>query len=989
MSGIVGSRLNIRGSGLVGGLGTDGQVLTSAGAGQEIVFESVSSAAITAINNATANELVTVGSTTTELDAESGLTYTDGALVIGGTTPSLTIGDAGAEDTKIVFDGNAQDFHIGLDDTADDLVIGLGSALGTTPAIEIDENLKVNISVTTASTSASTGSLTTGGGAGIGADLYVGDDTYLITDSAVLGFGADKDTLLTHTDGTGLTLNSTNKLTFGDAATYVNQSSDGVMTIAGEATIDLTASTAVLVSNDLKLDSDSSVIGFGADNDTTLTHTDGTGLTLNSTNKICFNDASQFIQGSSNAILALGATDEIDLTATAVDLNGTLDVSGNSQFSGTITVGVDDTGKDVKLFGASAGAYMEWDESADELRIMGASADATTSTGKLLLATSLTDINANDVIGKIDFQAPHEAGGTDAITVAASIRAVAQGTFSASVNATDLIFYTGHSEAAAEKFRFTSQNEIGVAGANYGTDGQVLTSGGAGAAVAWEDAGGASTLAAMTDVSMDITDFTDGILIQPNSDGSAPTTGTLNAATGNIGIGKDVFKAATTVDRNVAIGYECADGLASGDKNIYIGYQAGRTTGLTSANHNVFMGSNTGAALTSGENNIAIGNQAGEAITTASQNIFMGYQAGEAHTTGASNSYYGYRAGWKSTTEIQNVFIGAFAGKGEISGAQFNTLVGYGCGAAGPTSGDYNVGLGNEVFNTLSTGSRNTGLGYGALNAITSGDSNVGIGDGALDKCDTEDENIAIGKNACGTASAGLDGSQRNICLGSSSFQGLTTGQYNIGIGYSTATTNTTGDDNIAIGYSAGDTGDTGDDNIAIGAYSDSSAADSANSIAIGQTVLAASNDFSFGKSGNVVTNDFDADANWSRSSDERIKRNVNDDTLGLDFINDLRTVTYQWKPSNEVPKELTSEYNEENQKNLDAVMHGFIAQEVKASMDKVGNTTFAGWKIDETDGVTQRTSREMFVMPLIKAVQELSAQVTTLQDEIKTLKGD
>ena len=95
--------------------------------------------AVSAINNATANELVTIGSTTTELDAESGLTYTDGALVIGGTTPSLTIGDAGAEDTKIVFDGNAQDFHIGLDDSADDLVIGLGSTLGTTTHMSFDE----------------------------------------------------------------------------------------------------------------------------------------------------------------------------------------------------------------------------------------------------------------------------------------------------------------------------------------------------------------------------------------------------------------------------------------------------------------------------------------------------------------------------------------------------------------------------------------------------------------------------------------------------------------------------------------------------------------------------------------------------------------------------------------------------------------------------------------------------------------------------------
>ena len=177
------------------------------------------------------------------------------------TDDSITIGDAAAVDTKIVFDGNAQDFYIALDDSADDLLIGLGATVGTTPAIAIDENLKVNIPVTTAATSASTGSLTTGGGMGVGADLYVGDDTYLITDSAVLGFGADKDT--------------------------------------------------------------------------TLTHTDGTGLTLNSTNKLCFNDASQFIQGSSGTVLSIGATDEIDLTATAVDLNGTLNVSGVATFQAT------------------------------------------------------------------------------------------------------------------------------------------------------------------------------------------------------------------------------------------------------------------------------------------------------------------------------------------------------------------------------------------------------------------------------------------------------------------------------------------------------------------------------------------------------------------------------------------------------------------------------------------------------------------------------
>ena len=60
-----------------------------------------------------------------------------------GTTPTFTIGDAGAEDAALVFDGNAQDFYIALDDSADDLLIGLGSTVGTTPAISIDENLAI------------------------------------------------------------------------------------------------------------------------------------------------------------------------------------------------------------------------------------------------------------------------------------------------------------------------------------------------------------------------------------------------------------------------------------------------------------------------------------------------------------------------------------------------------------------------------------------------------------------------------------------------------------------------------------------------------------------------------------------------------------------------------------------------------------------------------------------------------------------------------
>ena len=79
-------------------------------------------------------------------EIEAGDTLVADGLLLSGTTPTLTIGDAGAEDTKIVFDGNAQDFYIGLDDSADDLVIGLGSSVGTTPAISVAENQVVTFS---------------------------------------------------------------------------------------------------------------------------------------------------------------------------------------------------------------------------------------------------------------------------------------------------------------------------------------------------------------------------------------------------------------------------------------------------------------------------------------------------------------------------------------------------------------------------------------------------------------------------------------------------------------------------------------------------------------------------------------------------------------------------------------------------------------------------------------------------------------------------
>jgi len=91
----------------------------------------------------------------------------------------------------------------------DDIVIKDAGTIGSasdTDAISISSGGVVNISATTANTNASDGALTVAGGAGIAADLSVGDDLRLISDSAVLNFGADSDVTLTHAADASLTL---------------------------------------------------------------------------------------------------------------------------------------------------------------------------------------------------------------------------------------------------------------------------------------------------------------------------------------------------------------------------------------------------------------------------------------------------------------------------------------------------------------------------------------------------------------------------------------------------------------------------------------------------------------------------------------------------------------------------------------------------------------------------------------------------------------
>jgi len=92
--------------------------------------------------------------------------------------------------------------------------------------------------------------------------------------------------------------------------------------------------------------------------------------------------------------------------------------------------------------------------------------------GVLKLETSDTTVTDGSVLGKIEFKAPDEASGTDAILVGAAIEAVAEGTFAADNNATELVFKTGASAAADAKMVISSSGAVGIKTTTPATNGQ-------------------------------------------------------------------------------------------------------------------------------------------------------------------------------------------------------------------------------------------------------------------------------------------------------------------------------------------------------------------------------------------------------------------------------------------------------------------------------------------------------------------------------------
>ena len=220
------------------------------------------------------------------------------------------------------------------------------------------------------------------------------------------------------------------------------------------------------IPGDIVLDADGGDV-FVKDAGTTfgsLTNTSGNLIIKSGTTTAAtFSGANVTLAGTvaSGAITSSG----IIKTDDATDATSTTD--GSLQTDGGLSVVKDAVfGDDIKLlsdasvihFGADSEVTLS--HSADSGVILKHTATADDKPINLILQTGETDMAANDVIGKISFQAPDEGTGTDAILISAAIQARAEGDHSSSSNATSLDFLTGASEAAAKKMSLTSAGHL-------------------------------------------------------------------------------------------------------------------------------------------------------------------------------------------------------------------------------------------------------------------------------------------------------------------------------------------------------------------------------------------------------------------------------------------------------------------------------------------------------------------------------------------------
>jgi hypothetical protein len=256
-------------------------------------------------------------------------------------------------------------------------------------------------------------------------DFSVGDDLSLASDGAVLNFGADSEIKITHVADSGLTLKH---------AATADDKFPTLSLAAGDTDIAVNDKLGVInfIAPDEAAGTDAILVGAGIE-----AVSEGDFSASNNATKLVFKT------GASEA-----ASEKMSLSSGG-DLSVSNDIVLNSD-AATIKLGADSEITVTHV--ADSGLTIKHAASGDD------------KFPTMSLAAGDNDIAADDKLGVINFIAPDEGAGTDAVTVGAGIEAISEGDFSASVNTTKLSFKTATSGAATEKMSLSSGGNLTVSG---------------------------------------------------------------------------------------------------------------------------------------------------------------------------------------------------------------------------------------------------------------------------------------------------------------------------------------------------------------------------------------------------------------------------------------------------------------------------------------------------------------------------------------------
>ncbi len=467
---------------------------------------------------------------------------------------------------------------------------------------------------------------------------------------------------------------------------------------------------------------------------------------------------------------------------------------------------------------------------------------------------------------------------------------------------------------------------------------------------------------------------------------------------------------------------------ASSWRYVYLGSGLYLNSALTvhaSGSLNYFAGGAAGNTAVTGMENVAGGVFALNKLTNGSTNSAHGYSALYNNTTGYRNTASGGYALYSNINGIGNTVSGAYSLYNNIGG-NFNVATGY-FALYRNTYGTNNIALGNNALYYNTTGSGNTGIGLAALlssttssdntavgnyslSGNTTGFSNVAVGAAALRRSTLQTNLVAVGDSALFNNGAGGTRWQGilNTAIGSKTLYSNTFGSYNTANGWQALYSNTTGffntsngttsmwntttgSSNTSVGYASLYTNTTGSGNLALGHFADVTSGSLTNATAIGfDTKVDASNKV---RVGNTNVTSIGGQVGWTTFSDGRYKKNIKENVKGLVFINSLRPVTYtvdtkglsdHYKNKSKAGEEQVMKTLPEASENTgdQIVYNGFIAQEVEAAARKLGYD-FSGVDKPQTSDGLYGIRYGDFVVPLVKAIQELSQKVDVLQKQL------